>query len=58
MNYVRLGKEKEAHEEGVKVLDLYPEYSLAWDSKASFYKHAEHLKRQHEDLRKAGIPEK
>ena len=55
MNYVRLGREKEALKEGREVLKLFPDDSLEWDSKASFYKNPEHLARQHEDLRKAGI---
>lgn len=55
MNYVRLGREKEACKEGKEVLKLFPEYSLKWDSKASFYKDPKHLERQHKDLKKAGI---
>jgi len=55
MNYVRLGREQEARKEGAEVLRLFPKYSLEWDRKASFYKHTEHLERQHKDLRKAGI---
>jgi tetratricopeptide (TPR) repeat protein len=55
MNYVRLGYEKEARREGAEALKLFPEYCFEWDSKASFYKYSEHLERQHEDLRKAGI---
>ena len=55
MNYVRLGQVKKARKEGAEVLKLFPGYSLEWDSKASFYKCTEHLERQHEDLRKAGI---
>jgi hypothetical protein len=55
MNYVRLGANKEAHKERAEILRLFPEYSLEWDSKASFYKYSEHLERQHEDLKKAGI---
>jgi len=55
MNCVRLGYMKEARREAAEALKLFPEYSLEWDSKASFYKHSEHLERQHEDLRKAGI---
>jgi hypothetical protein len=55
MNYVRLGQVKKARKEGAEVFKLFPGYSLEWDSKASFYKCTEHLERQHEDLRKAGI---
>jgi adenylate cyclase len=55
MNYVRLGYEKEARREAAEALKLFPEYSLEWDSKASFYQYSKHLERQHEDLRKAGI---
>ena len=55
MNYVRLGYMKEACVEGEKALKHFPEYSLEWDSKASFYKYPEHLEQQHEDLRRAGI---
>jgi adenylate cyclase len=55
MNYVRLGQVKKARKEGTEVYKLFPGYSLEWDSKASFYKCTEHLERQHEDLRKAGI---
>jgi tetratricopeptide (TPR) repeat protein len=55
MNYVRLGRDRDARKEGLEVLRLFPEYSLEWDRKASSYKHSGHLERQHEDLRKAGI---
>jgi adenylate cyclase len=55
MNYIRLGQVKKARKEGAEVLKQFPGYSLEWDSKASFYKCTEHLERQHEDLRKAGI---
>jgi adenylate cyclase len=55
MNYVRLGREEDARKEGAEILRLFPEYSLEWDSKASFYKYPEHLRQQHDDLRKSGI---
>jgi hypothetical protein len=44
-----------ARKEGSEVLRLFPEYSLEWDSKASFYKDPKYLQQQHDDLRKAGI---
>ena len=55
MNYIRLGRHKEARKEAIKVFDHFPKYSLEWDRKASFYKYPEHLQQQHDDLRKAGI---
>ena len=55
MNYVRLGREEDARKEGAEILRLFPEYSLEWDSKASFYKYPVHLRQQHDDLRKSGI---
>jgi adenylate cyclase len=55
MNYVRLNKLEDARLAAKRVLDYFPEYSLEWDRKASFYKYPEHLEQQHADLRKAGI---
>lgn len=55
MNYVRLNKLEDARLAARRVLDYFPEYSLEWDRKASFYKYPEHLEQQHADLRKAGI---
>lgn len=55
MNYIRLGRDQEAREAAAEVLRLNPEYSLEWDREFSVYKDPEHLERQHEDLRKAGL---
>ena len=55
MNYVRLNRLEDARLVAKRVLDYFPEYSLEWDRKASFYKYPEHLEQQHADLRKAGI---
>ena len=55
MNYIRLGREKEAREEGVEVLRLFPSFSLEWNRLYSCYKDPAHLERQQEDLRKAGL---
>jgi adenylate cyclase len=56
MNYIRLGKDEDARLAATRVLHYFPKYSLEWDRKASFYKNPDHLKQQHDDLRKAGIP--
>lgn len=55
MNYVRLGRLEDAKLAGKRLLHYFPQYSLEWDRKASFYKYPEHLEQQHDDLRKAGI---
>jgi adenylate cyclase len=55
MNYIRLGRNQEAHKAAAEALRLFPGYSLDWDRKLSPYKNPEHLERQHEDLRKAGV---
>jgi adenylate cyclase len=55
MNYVRLGREKEARAEAAELLRVLPEFSLDWDGKYSCYKDPSHLERQHKDLRKAGL---
>ena len=55
MNYVRLNRLKDAHLAAQRVFHYFPQYSLEWDKKASFYKYPEHLEQQHDDLRKAGI---
>lgn len=55
MNYIRLGNDHEAKNEAEKVMKLFPQYSLEWDRKASYYQYTEHLDQQHDDLRKAGI---
>ncbi len=55
MNYIRLGRNQEAQKAAAEVKRLFPEYSLEWDRQFSVYKNPEHLERQHEDLRKAGL---
>ena len=55
MNYIRLGRNQGARKAAAEVLRIFPEYSLDWDRKLSPYKNPEHLERQHEDLRKAGV---
>jgi len=55
MNYVRLGREKEAKRAARNVIREFPGYSLEWDKNYGLYKDKEHLERQHRDLRKAGI---
>ena len=55
LNYVRLGKEREAREALGGLLKLFPGFTFEWDRQYSVYKDPEHLERQHEDLRKAGL---
>jgi len=55
INYIRLGREKEARAAATEVLRLFPSFSLEWDRLYSCYKDPGHLERQHEDLRKAGL---
>jgi adenylate cyclase len=55
MNYIRLGRDQEAREAAAQITSLFPGYSLEWDRQFSVYKYPEHLERQHEDLRKAGL---
>ena len=55
MNYSRLGRDQEARKAAAEITRLFPEYSLEWDRQFSVYKDPEHLERQHEDLRKAGL---
>jgi adenylate cyclase len=55
MNYIRLGRNQEAQQAAAQITSLFPEYSLKWDRQFSVYKYPEHLERQHEDLRKAGL---
>jgi adenylate cyclase len=57
MNYVRLGRLEDARDHAAKALRLFPGFSLEYDRKVSFYSNPAHLEQQHEDLRKAGIPE-
>jgi adenylate cyclase len=57
INYVRLDRLEDARGHAAKALKLFPSFSLEFDSKTSFYKDPVHLQQQHEDLRKAGIPE-
>jgi adenylate cyclase len=55
INYIRLGREREAREAAAGLLRLFPAFSLEWDRHYSHYKNPSHLERQHEDLRKAGL---
>jgi adenylate cyclase len=51
INYIRLGREREACEAAVELLQLFPSFSLEWDREYSYYKNPSHLEHQHEDLR-------
>ena len=55
INYIRLGREREAREAAAGLLRLFPSFSLEWDREYSHYKNPLHLEQQHEDLRKAGL---
>ncbi len=55
INYIRLGREREAREAAAGLLRLFPNFSLEWDRQYSYYKNPSHLEQQHEDLRKAGL---
>lgn len=55
MNYIRMGMDEDARLAAKRVLHYFPKYSLEWDRKASFYQNPDHLKQQHDDLKKAGI---
>jgi len=55
MNYARLGRVQEARVAAAEITRLFPGYTLDWDRQFSVYKDPEHLERQHDDLRKAGL---
>ena len=55
MNYIRMGMNEDARLAAARVLHYFPKYSLEWDRKASFYQNPDHLKKQHDDLKEAGI---
>jgi TolB-like protein/class 3 adenylate cyclase/Tfp pilus assembly protein PilF len=57
LNYIPLGKEKEARAHAKAFLKLYPEYNLEYDRQFSLYKYPKHLEQQHAHLREAGFPE-
>jgi adenylate cyclase len=55
MNYIRLGREREARLAVLESARLNPDYSLEVDRRYSCYRDLSILERQHEDLRKAGL---
>ena len=55
INYIRLGREREAREAAAGLLRSFPSFSLEWDRQYSHYKNPAHLEQQHADLRKAGL---
>jgi adenylate cyclase len=55
MNYIRLGKEREARLAVLESARLNPDYSLEVDRRYSCYRDLSVIERQHEDLRKAGL---
>jgi adenylate cyclase len=55
INYIRLGREREAREAATGLLRSFPNFSLEWDRQYSHYKNPAHLEQQHEDLRNAGL---
>ena len=55
MNYVRLGREREARLAVVELTRLNPDYSLEVDRRYSCYRDLNIIESQHEDLRKAGL---
>jgi adenylate cyclase len=57
LSLVRLGKIEEARSHMKKVLKIYPFYSIWFDRQVSYYKNSKDLENQHQDLRKAGLPE-
>jgi tetratricopeptide (TPR) repeat protein len=57
LGLVRLGKIDEARSHIKEVLKIYPFYSIWFDRQVSYYKNPKDLEGQHQDLRKAGLPE-
>ena len=55
MNYIRLGREREARLAVLESSRLNPDYSLEVDRRYSCYRDSNIIERQHEDLRKAGL---
>jgi adenylate cyclase len=55
MNYIRLGREREARLAVLESTRLNPDYSLEVDRRYSCYRDLNIIERQHEDLRKAGL---
>jgi len=55
MNYIRLGREREARLAVLESSRLNPDYSLEVDRRYSCYRDVNIIERQHEDLRKAGL---
>jgi adenylate cyclase len=55
VNYIRLGRERQAREAAAGLLRTFPNFSLEWDRQYSHYQNPAHLKQQHEDLGKAGL---
>jgi adenylate cyclase len=58
VNYIQLGKEKQARYHAEEALKLYPGYNLEIARRGARYKDPAHIKKQIADLRKAGILEK
>jgi hypothetical protein len=57
LSLVRLGKIDEARSHIKEALKILPFYSIWFDRQVSYYKNPEDLDSQHQDLRKAGLPE-
>ncbi len=55
INYISLGREQQARKAASGLLQLFPNFSLEWDRKFSYYKNPSHLEKQHNDLRAAGL---
>jgi adenylate cyclase len=58
INYIRLGKEKQARYHAEEYLKLKPEFNLEMARRSSPYKDPAHVEKQITDLRKAGILER
>ena len=58
LNYIQLGKEKQARYHAEEALKLNPEFNLEVARRTSPYKDPAHVEKQIADLRKVGIPEK
>ena len=55
MNYIRLGRDREARLAVVELTRLNPDYSLEVDRRYSCYSDLNIIEHQHEELRKAGV---
>ena len=57
VNYIQLGKEKQARYHAEKLLKQFPIYNLEMARRFMFHKNPAYVEKQLADLRKAGIPE-